>query len=314
MHARRDLPAEAVALAGCQAGVLTRAQLLGMGLSRRCVERMSRSWTRLARGVYLVTSAAAEPSWPARVWTGVLLGGDGARAGGLTAAALDGLAGWDEVDAVTILVPSRKVGPHPGFTFIREQPGLRLPSPMREPARTRIEDTALDLCAAGRPADAVTWLTRACQRRLTTAQRLHRRAAERGGLRHHSLIMEILQDVQAGATSHLEYRALHDVLRPHHLPIPRLQHRTGSGHRIADAAVIAYRVLIEFDGRTGHVEEGAFRDRRRDNAHTLDGWVTLRFGWADVTADPCGVAAEIARLLTLRGWPGPFSPCPNCCT
>ena len=103
------------------------------------------------------------------------------------------------------------------------------------------------------------------------------------------------------------------MLRPHPLPVQRLQHRTGSGNRIADAAVIAYRVLIEFDGRIGHVEEGAFRDRRRDNAHTLDGWVTLRFGWADVTADPCGVAAEIARLLTLRGWPGPFSPCPNCC-
>lgn len=313
MHARRALPAEALALAGCQAGVISRAQLLGIGVTPRCLDRITREWTRLARGVYLIASTQDEPSWPAKAWAGVLLGGDGARVGGTAAAALHGLAGWDEVASVTIMMSGRRsVGPHPGFRFVRERPGVRLSSTAADPPRTRIEDTVLDLCAAGRPAEVLTWLTRAVQRRLTTHQRLQARLDDRLGLRHRAVVMEILDDVASGVTSHLEHRALTEVLRPHGLPITRLQHRTGSGRRIADAAVPAQRVLIEFDGRVGHVEEGAFRDRRRDNAHTLDGWVTLRFGWADVTEDPCAVAAEIAALLTLRGWTGSMTCCPRC--
>jgi very-short-patch-repair endonuclease len=309
-------------LARCQAGVLSRAQLLGLGVSAHRIERLSVTWMRLARGVYLIGPDVGAPPWLARVWAGVLLGGEGSRAAGPTAAALQGLSSPEELATgpgaartpppIHVLVPGRHIGPHRGFVFSRERPGSRLRSPAGDPPRTRIEDTTLDLCASADKVGSVTWLTRACQRRLTTAQRLRRRALDRPALRHRSLVLEILQDVGAGATSQLEYRALREVLRPHGLPGVRLQHRTGTGNRVADAAVEAHRVLIEFDGRVGHVEEGAFRDRHRDNAHTLDGWVTLRFGWSDVSADPCGVAAQIARLLLARGWPGPFRTCPRC--
>lgn len=299
--------------------MLSRAQLVGLGLPRASVERLSVGWARLARGIYLVGADVGQRPWPALVWAGLLLGGHGARAAGLTAAALDGLAGPEEdltgrrtgaSQPVHILVPGRHIGPHEGFVFTRERPELRLPSAAREPARTRIEDTTLDLCAAGDEESVLTWLTRACQRRLTTPERLRRRAQARPTLRHRPLVLDILQDVASGATSHLEYRALHDVFRPHGLPEVEMQHRIG--HRVADAVILRYRVVIEFDGRVGHVAEGAFRDLRRDNAHLLEGWVTLRFGWADVTGDPCGVARQIAQLLSALGWPEVMTRCPRC--
>jgi very-short-patch-repair endonuclease len=319
MHPRRPLPEAALELARHQGGVLSRRQLHELGVTRRSQERLVREWRRVARGLYLVGPAAGEVPWLARVWAGVVLGGPRARAGLHTAAVLDGLASLDErpgrvgrgPDEIVVLVTGR-AGPHPGFVFVRERPGVRLPSPFREPPRTRIEDTVLDLCASGDPASVVMWLTRACQRRLTSPKRLRERASQRPALRGRGLVLEILNDVQEGATSNLEHRALHEVFRPHGLPRVRLQHRTGSRNRVADAAVAEYGVLIELDGRVGHVEEGAFRDRSRDNDHTLDGWVTLRFGWSDLAADACAVAAQIGRLLVIRGWPGPFTRCPRC--
>ncbi|MFZ0159638.1 MAG: type IV toxin-antitoxin system AbiEi family antitoxin domain-containing protein [Kineosporiaceae bacterium] len=318
MHARLALSETALALARSQSGVLSRRQLHELGVTRRTQERLTGEWRRLGRGVYLIGPAAGEVPWAARVWAGIVLGGPHARAGLRTAAVLDGLASLEEpggragrADEIVILVSGR-VGPHPGYAFIRERPGVRLPSSGREPPRTRIEDTVVDLCADADEASVVMWLTRACQRRLTTPNRLRERVGARAVARRRGLVLQILDDVAAGATSNLEQRALHEVFRPHGLPAVRLQHRTGSGNRIADAAFVAYRVLIELDGRVGHVEEGAFRDRTRDNVHTLDGWATLRFGWFDITAAPCAAAAQIGHLLTVRGWPGPFTPCPRC--
>jgi very-short-patch-repair endonuclease len=134
---------------------------------------------------------------------------------------------------------------------------------------------------------------------------------QRATLRHRALLLEVLADVEAGATTPLEQRALRRVFGAHGLGV-RLQYRPGGGNRIVDAAIVEFGILIELDGRVGHVEEGAFRDRVRDNAHVLDGWITLRFGWFDIIADPCAVAAQIAALMRQRGWSGALRRCPDC--
>ncbi len=323
MQSRHDLPPQIRHLVRLQEGVVAREQLIQAGLSRRCIERLTRGWWRLARGVYLVGAELECPPWRARVWAGVLLGGEGARACRLTAAALDGLVApeerlrdpsgrWRSAEEVIEVVSRARRGPHAGFVFVREQPGVRLASSAREPVRTRIEDTVLDLCAAADEERLVMWLTRACQRRLTTVDRLRNRLVARPLTRNRFVMLEILEDVSAGATSNLEHRALRQVFRPHALPAVTMQYRTGSGRCTADAAIPAYRLLIEFDGRVGHVAEGAFRDRARDNQHALDGWLTLRFGWSDVAGDPCAVAAQIGEMLISLGWPGPFQSCRRC--
>ncbi len=312
VHPRQHLTPQLRRLARCQGGVVSRRQLLQSGLSRRAVDRMLADWTPLARGIYLLADDLTDPPWTTRVWAGVLLGGPQARVAGLAAAALQGLAAPADLDTVDILVPhSRTVVAREGFRFLRERCGVRLPSPAGEPPRTRVEDTTLDLCSCGAVGEVVTWLTRACQRRLTTADRLRERVIGRPRMRHRATVLQVLDDVAHGATSVLEHRALVEVLRPHGLPTHGFQHRTGAG-RVADLAFPEFLLLIEFDGRIGHVEEGAFRDRRRDNSHALIGWTTLRFGWSDVVGDPCGVAAQIAAALIERGWPGPLDRCPRC--
>ncbi len=150
------------------------------------------------------------------------------------------------------------------------------------------------------------------QRRRTTPERLLRRLAARPRVRHRTLILAVLDDVAAGSTTHLELSLIATVLRPHALPIGRRQLRNRATGAVSDLGYPEYRLIIEVDGRVGHVGEGAFRDRRRDNAHAVRGWTTLRFGWSDVTGDPCAVAADVARVLSLRGWTGQHRPCPRC--
>jgi hypothetical protein len=61
------------------------------------------------------------------------------------------------------------------------------------------------------------------------------------------------------------------------------------------------------------VGEGAFRDRTRDNVMAVSGKATLRFGWADVDAQACEVARDVAALLRSRGWRGELSRCGAAC-
>ncbi len=316
------MPVQVWELARQQAGVVSRAQMLGLGMSSSAIARASRHWTRLGPGIYWLGPPVQPPPFIARVWAGVLLGGDGARAGVGTAAILHGLAHEDEMsstrgrnllglgdDRIWVVTPNnRRCNSDVGF--LRERRGERLPSRPTEPARTGIDDTTLDLAVRGDDAQVVTWITRAVQRRLTTPDRLARRLADRSRLRHRGLIRELLDDVSQGATTPLEVNAARNVFRAHRLPKPQLQMRIGAA--LIDAGYPEYRLLIELDGRLGHLEEGVFRDRRRDNRHAVLDFVTLRFGWYEVTADPCGVARQIADVLRLRGWPGDLAPCRRC--
>lgn len=67
---------------------------------------------------------------------------------------------------------------------------------------------------------------------------------------------------------------------------------------------------MELDGRLGHEKH---RDYRRDNRNVINhNVVTLRYGWYDVTDDPCGVAAQVGRCLRMRGWQGDVRRCRRC--
>ena len=104
MRARLKMPLGLTQLARQQAGVVSRQQALGFGLTPTVLARLvdDGRWSRTARGIYLMP--ATEPSWLARVWGGVLLGGPDARVAGLAAAALNGLVD-DEPLPIEILIP-----------------------------------------------------------------------------------------------------------------------------------------------------------------------------------------------------------------
>jgi len=166
VHRRRELPTALTELALERAGVVTRQQATTSGLGRHVIERLvgqrsAESWMVLAPGIYFTRSGPVP--WLALAWAGVLVGGPGSVLTKLSAATMHGLTDL--------------------------------------PARTRLEDTVLDLCACGGPADVVEWITKAVQRRLTTPARLHEALLGRRRQRHRFLIEQVLGDADAGVHS-----------------------------------------------------------------------------------------------------------------
>jgi hypothetical protein len=303
-------------LAAAQDGLVSRSQARRLGWTDEAIAGAlaSHRWQRVFRGVYATFSGPLP--WATRLRAALLRAGPGAVASHETAAALHGLREPDPGETIEVTVAADR--------RVRGEPGLRIHyahridatrHPALDPPRTRVEDTVLDLVDRARTSEEVTgWVTRACQRRRTTPARIAEALSRRKKIAHRGLVEALVGQVAAGAESPLEIRYLTDVERAHGLP-PSVRQRRVSGRRTiwVDADLEAFSLRIELDGRVGHVEEGAFRDRRRDNAATVEGKATLRYGHAEVFGTPCLVATEVARVCQDRGWTGRPRPCgPTC--
>lgn len=254
----------------------------------------------------------------ATLWAAVLAAGAGAVLSHRTAAAVAGLID-DRADPVHVTIPAGRSAPRLTGVVIHRSTRIDLARhPIRVPPQTRVEETALDLVMAARSLDtAVAVLSAAVGRRLTTAGRLAEALAGRPRVRWRHEIVAALADVAAGCHSTLEWRYLRDVERAHHLPVGDRQHamRRNSGSRIYQD--VRYRdqgMVIELDGRVAHPVERRHADRRRDNAAGTRGEVVLHYGWDEVASAPCAVAAEVARVLRLRGWLGQPRSCGARCS
>ena len=304
MRARLEVPSALARLAREQAGTLSRPQVLGFGLSPTVIGRMVADgrWSRIERGIYLVP--AGPVTYLARIWAAVLLGGAEAPVAGRCAAVLHGLDDGEPLP-IDVLIPyGRRVSDREWVRFIQERGRVRARSTRAEPPRTRIEDTVLDLCAVGSQSAAIDWVTRSVQRRLTTPAALTTALAGRDRMPNRKNLEVLLRDVATGVHSGLEYGYLHDVEQAHELPAGARQRARPGRAGFLDVLYDRYALVVELDGRVGHVGEGRWRDRRRDNAHTRSGLRTLRFGWHEVTHEPCAVALEVAEVLIGLGWTG----------
>jgi hypothetical protein len=300
-----------------QHGVVHRRQALAVGLSDDEIRHRLRrgAWRAIYPGVY--ATFTGPPTFLARVSAALLHAGPPAMTSHLTAARLQKLADEDPA-VVQISVPN-------GHRVTR-QPGLRVHHPRawdlrRQPtasvAQTRIEDTVLDLLGQTRdPDEVIHWVLRACQRRLTTPARLRAAAGRRRRLRHRALFRDLTAEVAYGVASPLERRYRMRVELAHGLPkASRGEAWFGPDglRRYFDVRYRAWRVRIELEGLAFHPVERAWVDHGRDNAAVLEGDVVLRYGWRAVTTDHCRTAAQVAAVLTLRGWAGTVKACgPTC--
>jgi hypothetical protein len=300
-----------------QDGAISVEQALDRGMSYDTIKAhlAARRWQRLHRGVFAAFSGPVP--FRTQLWAALLRVGDTATVSHLTAAYLEGLADEPgDLIHITVDVCRRVTVPLPG---VRVHYAHRLAfarHPARLPPRTRVEETVLDLVADGRSVDEVaTWVTRACQRRLTTPARLAEALAARKKIRWRSVVEAMVADVADGALSPLELAYLRRVERSHGLPTG-VRNRRWVDRRVRwiDVDLDEYDVRVELDGRIGHEDEGRFRDRRRDNRSTVSGKATLRYGHAEVFGDACGVAAEVAAVLAAHGWAGSVRRCGTACT
>lgn len=314
------LPARCQELLDHQHGIIARWQAAQAGLDATAIDaRLRRSrWQPVYTGVY--AAFTGELPRLALLWAAVLRAGPSAVLSHATAAELDHLTDRAS-DAIHVTVTRRRRVDIPAteLASIIVHYSSRIEDarhPSRTPPRTRIEETVIDLCQAARSLEeAESWLIRACSHRLTTTQRLVAAIAARTRLRWRTELTGTLADIADGVHSSLESRYVRRAERPHGLPraVRQAPSKAAGRSRYLDNHYREFGVAVELDGRVAHPPEARWRDIHRDNASAAIGLITLRYGWADVTTDPCRVAAEIGEVLRLRGWRGRLRACsPGC--
>jgi hypothetical protein len=314
----KEIPAELHELARFQAGMVTRQQALGCGLSTSAITSKVRHgrWRQIYRGVYATFTGPVNRE--AQLWAAVLYAGKGAQLSHETAAELHGLPGRRSPLIHVTIPASRRVTPARGVVIhisARTDTGARFPPGVLP--RTFVEETILDLVDAARSLDdACGWVTSAFGQGLTGEGPLRATMCSRKKLRWRRQIDEIITAAAGGAHSVLEFRYDRDVERAHGLPAAQHQvpFTKPNGRRgFRDRYYGEYGLVVELDGKQAHPEERRGVDRSRDNGATAEGGSTLRYGWDDVTRDGCATAAQVAESLHARGWTGELKPCSPAC-
>ncbi len=310
-----DIPAELRAIAEAQCGVLSCVQILQADLTRGiAISRLRRgSWQRMHPGIYGTFSG--QPRREATMWAAVLYAGPDAMLSHQTAAEL-----WKLTDTpsslIHVTVPGdRRVRRRAGIAIHMSARASAAVHPSRNLPRTRLEETVIDLWESAQNLDnAVSWVTSALGRRLTTQDKLPDAMAARSRVQRRKLLTELLSPDAAGIHSVLEYRYVRHVERPHGLSgaTKQASARRNGRNEYRDQLYAEYGTAIELDGRLAHPGDTRWNDIRRDNAAAAIGITTLRYGWAEVTTTPCLVAAEIAEVLRTRGYIG-ARPCSAGC-
>jgi len=291
---RFDVERAVAALGARQAGVVSRRQLLALGLSPRTIARRLAGGRlhALHRGVYAVGHTAVP--WEGRARAALLAAGAGAVLSHHSAAiAWRILPDGGGPQEVTVIgrTPRHRPGivVHTACTLeVGDHRGL----PVTGPART-----LLDL-AAHAPGDAMARaLAEAQVLRLATPATV-RRAIRQSPNHHGARALAGMLATTEPTRTKLE-RALLDLLRRAGLPRPLVNAMAGPYE--ADALWPAERVILETDGWSAHGHRGAFeRDRARDADLQARGYTVLRFTWRQISDEPLLVVTRVAQVLAHR--------------
>lgn len=293
---------EAEHLARTQHGIVSRAQVAEIGVHPRTVSRLLASgrW-RAYLGVLVVPAVPTLPDLAAASALQLRLGSQ-SLVSGPTALRLQRVEVPD--DAVIAWVSRSTMPRIAGVRLLRddvprqatEVRGLRLAAPV---------DALLDTLITVSVPRSRELLDLALQRRWLSVDgwfdavppRLGRGRA--GAARLRGLTMRIAEGTHsdgerrcarllraAGITGWVANHVLRD-----HLGRPRAE---------LDFAFPDLLLYIEIDGREAHSGATAFdRDRRRQNALSLEGWTVLRFTWHQLVHEPEWVVAQVREAMAV---------------
>jgi very-short-patch-repair endonuclease len=283
-----DRDARIARVAATQHGVITRAQLIGCGVSGSAIsDRVTNHRLhRIHRRIYAVghTRLSERGRWMAAV----LACGDGAVLSHISAAELWGMhrrvrrplraGGRDEVPDVHVTVPStagirKRAGImlHRSSTLIAHHCTLQEGVPVTTPTRTLTD--IRPLLSPARFSAAV-------------------REAE-------FLRLPISKPFESDrARTDLE-QAMLALCRRHRLPSPEVNMKVDRYE--VDFLWRHARLVVEVDGWESHRTRSAFEeDRARDARLAVRGYEVVRFTWRHVTDDRAAVAETLRSLLRAR--------------
>jgi very-short-patch-repair endonuclease len=281
------------AIAGPQHGVITREQLLGLGLTdgailyRLKIGRLH----RLHNGVYAVGHRPVSPF--AHALAAVLACGPGAALSHGSAATLWGITSqWHTPLEVTAQSARRRSGL--GIHRSRTLTPRDVTRHYDIPARTLLDNTPR--LADKDLARAVNELRLAGYLKLgDVTELLTRHAPTRAGNR---LRGHVAHPERAPTRSEFEDAFLPFVER-YHLPEPQVNTRV-AGHE-ADIFFPEHKLVVELDSWEYHSDRAQFEsDRDRDPDLLAAGIATVRLTWERFSLRPAREAARLQAILTAR--------------
>jgi very-short-patch-repair endonuclease len=287
---------DVAALANRQHGVVSRPQLLEIGLGERAIEhRITRGLLHpIHRGVYAV--GHGPQTREARWLAAVLAAGPDAVLGFRFGAALWCMRNTSRL-AVEVITPRvcRRPGIHAHqIALPADEVTIERGIPVTTPART-----LFDLAAVVTTDQLEHAFNEAEVRRLSSPTSLDALLARYPGRRGTQAIRRVLEKHRLyGETrtrSELE-RKLISLLDAHRLPRPQVNRFTDDGE--LDARWPEHGLIVECDGFAAHGTRRAFEDdRARDRALTTAGWRVVRLTWRQLSTDGDTIAAQLQTLL-----------------
>jgi very-short-patch-repair endonuclease len=293
--------ARIAALADEQYGVVTRRQLVALGVDRGAIDRRLAAGLLipLHRGVFALghRRLRIEGRWLAAV----LAAGPGAVLSHRDAAALHGIRKSPSSAKASVSTPSAAKSTSMVWISGRRQLTAEDLATVRGIPTTSVARTLVDVASmltAGQLAATLGEADRRGLLHLDAVERALRRTNGRHGQGHQRLRTALDAHEQHGATllaSELEERFLDLVLRAG-LPRPQLNVRVAGVS--VDALWPAERLVVELDGWAHHRERAAAAwDREKTNRLQLAGYDVLRFMHGDLVRGPDRVASAIRAAL-----------------
>src|SRR3954451_2000498 len=298
-RAPRGIEEAIAALASRQHGVVSRAQLLDLGLGADAIKhRVALGRLHpMYRGVYAVghTALRSEAWWLAAT----LAAGPGAALSYRSAAELWGVRNGSRA-RIDVSVPRHRRSTARLEVHVvemhRDEVTVDDGIPVTTPART-----LFDLAAVVSPQHLKAAFDEAEVRRLTSPTSLDALVARYPGRRGTQAVRRILDNHRRNGaaipTSILERRLL-TLVDANGLPKPHVNRRSDDGE--LDAIWHEQRLIVECDGFATHGTREAFeRDRAKDRALQVAGWQVVRVTWRQLRDDGDFIAGQLAALLKL---------------
>jgi very-short-patch-repair endonuclease len=290
----RTVEEKIAGIARCQHGVVTRAQLLAIGLTPGAIGRRVRRGLLIAvhRGVYRVGHTA--PSVEARYLAAVLACGPGAVLCGRAAAHLHGLLRLKVAPPSEVLTLTERRIPGVITHRVRALDPADTTLSHCIPA-TSVPRTLVDLAAVLSAADLALACHEAGVRHKTTPAHVKVVLARRANAPGAGKLRAVLDGDVRVTLSKLERRFL-ERLRGARLPLPETNRLAGT--KRVDCRWPRHRLTVELDSYRYHASRHAWeQDRRREREAYARGDRFRRFTWGDVFESSGQMIAELRVLL-----------------
>jgi hypothetical protein len=289
------------ALVTAQHGVVERNQLIGLGVSGGTVKRWIREGRLrpVHRGVYMVGHGALG----IRGWwmAAVLACGEGAALSHRPAARLHALIGWTP-SRPAVSTPARRRARPPGIAVHRIQ---RIdPFTLDAIPCTTASRTIVDRAGISRRRTLEKVIVEAHVLEIFDLNQIHDTLDHIARPRGVRLLRSVLDDFRPGTTltkSGLE-EAMLALCRRAGMPKPRVNEHV----ELLDGALVQvdfhwpdHRVVVETDSNRYHATHPKRRrDRAKDRAVQLAGWIVLRVPEEDVSDRPETILADLRAALS----------------